>query len=163
MKPLLLIFLTVSISSVSVSQSRLKRKAPVSAPQNVLEVNRAWVEAFAHCDHSTLAQIVADDSILTNEFGFVTSKAEFIALMRDQEPEDCKSDLAITEVRVQSFGANAIVTGLMSEKQGEKRAIMRYTNVFVHRKGRWEMVTSQVTHVVSVTLSVPQVVPPKPL
>jgi len=163
MKLLLLISLIVGISFVSVSQARLKRKAPVSAQQNVLEVNRAWVEAFAHCDKSTLAQIVADDCILTNEYGFVMSKAEFIAIMRDQDPEDCKSDLAITEVRVQSFGSIGIVTGLMSEKQGEKRAIMRYTNVFVRRKGRWELVTSQVTHVIVVTLEVPRVVPPKPL
>ena len=161
MKPLLLISVIVSVAFISVSQPRVKKKASVSAEQNVVEVNRAWVEAFSHCDKSALNQIIADECIITTEYGEVISKAQFIEIMQSQAPEDCKSDLSITEVKVQSFGPTSIITGLMSEKQEGKRVGLRYTNVFVRRKGRWTLVTSQVTDVITMTLEILPLKPPK--
>jgi ketosteroid isomerase-like protein len=161
MKSLLGISLILGLASISLSQPALRKKASIRAEQAVVAVNRAWVEAFSHCDKSALNQILADDCIITNEYGEAISKAQFIEIMKSQEPEDCKSDLSITGVRVQSFGPTSIITGLMSEKQGGKSWGLRYTNVFVRRKGRWELITSQVTNVVTVTLEIPRIVPPK--
>lgn len=162
MKPLLLISLILSVAFISVSQPRVKKKALAGAQQNVVEVNRAWVEAFLHCDKSALNQIIADDCIITTEYGEVISKPKFLELMQSQPPENCKSEnLSNTEARVQSFGPTSIITGLMSAGQEGKRVGLRYTNVFVRRNGRWTLVTSQVTHVVTVDLKIEMLKPPK--
>jgi ketosteroid isomerase-like protein len=164
MKPLLLISVIVSVVLVSLGQPRLGKKTPVIAEQNVVEMNRAWVNAFSHCDKSAFNQIIADDCIITTEYGTALSKPEFLDLMESEAPEDCKGeDLSNAEVRVQSFGSNAIITGLMSEKQDGKRVSLRYTNVFVRRNRRWTLVISQVTHVVTVTLEIAPLKPPKGL
>jgi ketosteroid isomerase-like protein len=161
MKSLLRILLIFGVALFSASQPALGRKASISAHQAVVAVNRAWVEAFSHCDISALSNITADDCIITNEYGQAISKAQFLEIMESQEPEDCKSDLSITGVRVQTFGPTSIVTGLMTEKQGKKSASLRYTNVFVRRKGQWKLVTTQLTNVLTATLEIPRVIPPK--
>jgi ketosteroid isomerase-like protein len=162
MKPLLLISLILSVVLVSLGQPRLAKKAAVSARQNVVAVNRAWVEAFSHCDKAALNRIIADDCIVTTELGAAISKPEFLELVESEAPEDCHGEgLSNAEVRVQSFGPNSIITGLMSEIREGKRVSLRYTNVFVRRNGRWTLVTSHVSHVITVTLEIEPLKPPK--
>lgn len=162
MKLLLLILLIVSVARISVSQPRVEKKASLSAEQNVVKVNRAWWEAFSHCDKSALNQIIADDCIITTEYGEVISKPHYIELMQSQPPENCKSEnLSNTEIRVQTFGPTSIITGLMSTGHEGKRVGLRYTNVFVRRNGRWTLVTSQTTRVINVNLKIEVLKPPK--
>jgi ketosteroid isomerase-like protein len=59
------------------------------------------------------------------------------------------SAIGIDDVRVRAFGETAVVTG-RTHGRGEYGGVpydvtIRFTDVFVHRAGRWQAVASQAT------------------
>ena len=162
MNKLLLLSGLIAAAFLAVIQMGSRQQVSASSQQEVVDVNRAWVEAFSHCDIPTLSQIVADDCVITTEYGELISKPEFIKLMQSQGPEVSKPEsLTIADVKIQSFGPASIITGLMSDTRKGKSLGLRFTNVYVRRNGRWRLVTSQGTHVIEVSLRIEVVKPPK--
>ena len=146
---------------LGLSQTAVSRNNLATAGRNVVEANRVWVEAFARCDTSTLSEAIADDCIVTTEYGDVVSKAAFLKSDQWQQPENCApTDLTVDDVKVQSFGGAFIVTGRMTKTDKGRRVGLRYTNVHIRRRGRWQLVTSQVTHISSSLIDI-KIAPPK--
>lgn len=78
--------------------------------------------------------------------GNVITKAEALEMCRTPRPPDF--DMTIDEVSIRVFGDAAVVTGRTRATTGGAGSVtltIRFTDVFVRRDGRWQVVASQAT------------------
>ena len=101
-----------------------------------------WVGAYESGDPSALDRIFADDFIYTVNDGTLYEKSEFIAL-GEQNPIEYDS-VRIESMETRWYGSTAVVTGIGVNYWTEDRVVQRdagqFTNVFVERDGRWQVV-----------------------
>jgi ketosteroid isomerase-like protein len=104
----------------------------------------AWVQG----DRRAIEAIIAPDWIVTGADGRLSSRAD---VMRDvfETGIHRMSAIDIDDVHVRAFGGTAVVTG-RTHGRGEYGGVpydvtIRFTDVFVHRDGRWQAVASHAT------------------
>lgn len=104
----------------------------------------AWVEG----DRSFVEEILAEDWSVIDVTGRILRKAEVLEEVFGSKDRKIVS-MQIDDLSVRSFGHWAIVTGrtqAAGEYQGEVTAVtLRFTDVFMHRDGDWQIVASQAT------------------
>jgi ketosteroid isomerase-like protein len=105
---------------------------------------KAWVDA----DRAAIEAILAPDWIVTGADGRLSSRAD---VMRDvfETGVHRMAAIEIDDVYVRPFGDAAVVTG-RTHGRGEYDGVaydvtIRFTDVFVHRDGRWQAVASHAT------------------
>jgi ketosteroid isomerase-like protein len=99
-----------------------------------------WLSAYLRGDKATFDRIVADDFTGTDESGKVRSKAEERALVQ-AVPASVNASLTAEDVQVRVYGDTAVVTGrIVSRVQGNLNFQSRFTDTFVKRDGRWQVV-----------------------
>jgi hypothetical protein len=105
---------------------------------------RAWVDG----DRATIDHIIADDWTTTDLTGRVRTKAEVMADMFANGTKPVAA-MSIDDVRVRLLGTVAIVTGrTIARATGSTiDVVLRFTDVFVQRDGRWQVVASQGTRI----------------
>ena len=139
---------TLSWVLLSVALAQEAAKEPVrSGPPALAERVRAYREAIAKRDLTTLDDMWADDYTFTNPHGaFLTKK---------QRLENAKSGhtqvepIASEDQDVRVYGDTAVITGRITlkgkysgkEASGQYRSI----NVWVNQGGRWRLVANQLT------------------
>ena len=138
--------LLVAVSATNwASQSR-----PVQSDQEVLvDLERRWNEAFYRRDAAFIATILADDFEATYDDGNRGDKAKELGLAAGfaQQVESAVPN----EFRVKVYGDAAVVrftlriVGLRQAQRSE--TVLRYTDVWIVRDGRWQCVSSQSTQV----------------
>lgn len=96
-------------------------------------------------DWKALEKIEADDLIFTNADGQVTHKSDDVVNLRAGNFKFQAIDMR--GLAVQDFGDVAVVTGELNEKVLYKTTdlsgLYRFTDVWVKRSGRWQLVTGQ--------------------
>jgi ketosteroid isomerase-like protein len=104
-------------------------------------------ETLLRGDWKALERIEGDDLIFTNADGSVTHKSDDVANLRlgNFKFESIKMD----DVSVQDFGDVAVVTGQLTEQVQYKTTDLsgryRFTDVWVRRDGRWQLVAGHET------------------
>jgi uncharacterized protein (TIGR02246 family) len=115
--------------------------------QEIRRLERDWFDSYVRGDRAAFDRIVADDAVMTYGNGKVGNKSEAIAEIK--APADASYSLASDDVQVRVYGDMAIVTGRVTEKGTfNGRSInsqSRYTDVWVRRNGRWQVVATQNT------------------
>ena len=100
-------------------------------------------------DFAALGQLLADDLIYTHSSAAVDGKASFIESMRSGTVK--YESIEPRDVQVRVYGNTAVITGagrFRVTARGEKLDNqLRYTNVWVLRDGRWQMVSWQSTKI----------------
>ena len=124
----------------AVAQSRDTAKELIAA-------EHIFNNTLLRADWKTLEQINADDLVFTNADGSVSHKADSVGSIKSG---DVKFDaIEISEVRVQDQGAVAVVTGKLVERGRYKSVDLsgtyRFTDVWVKRNGRWQLIAGQET------------------
>jgi len=114
----------------------------------LLQIERDWAEASVKKDAAVLDRILANE-FQANYASFVGNKKQFLA---DLTSGSNKTESNInSEMKALVFGDRAIVHGLAtvrSSKAGKDTSSQeRYTDVFVKRDGRWQIVTGYSTKV----------------
>jgi ketosteroid isomerase-like protein len=118
-----------------------------SAEQALIQMEHAWSQADIQKDAAALNQILAEDWIGIDFEGTILTKA--LALKGISSDSAALQSTILRDMKVRIYGNTAIVTGTDTEK-GEyhgKDSSGKYlwTDVFVHRNGRWQAVSSQST------------------
>ena len=105
---------------------------------------KAWIEG----DRAFIERVLADDWSVIDLTGRVLTKAEVLEEAFGSEDRRVVS-MRIDEVSIRLFGDWAIVRGrtrAAGEYRGETAEVaLRFTDVFVHRSGNWQVVASQAT------------------
>lgn len=115
--------------------------------QEIRKLEREWFDSYVRGDRAAFDRIVADDVVITYGNGSVGNKSQAIAEIK--APADSSYSLTSDDIQVRVYGETAIVTGRVTEKgtfNGRSlNSQSRYTDVWVRRNGRWQVVAAQNT------------------
>jgi ketosteroid isomerase-like protein len=111
--------------------------------QQILQLERDWVQVYVANDAKPLERIVADDFLGTEPDGKRATKADLIAEIKG--PSDVVSNrLNEDDVTIRFYGETAVVNGSESWKlKNGKSGRYIWTDIFVQRNGGWQVVASQ--------------------
>jgi len=122
------------------------------AEQAVRKLEREWLDAYEKRDAEAMNRIAADD--FTINFGG-TSQTKADIMKGLQSPPNVSrptTKFSTDNVTSQVFGDTVILTGRVTqqmERDGQTRTMQsRYTDVYVKRNGRWQVVASQLSPIV---------------
>lgn len=117
----------------------------------VLEAEQARIAALVADDHAALDRLLSSDLTYTHSNAVVDTKAEFMDSLISGRLK--YRSLEHGDQQVRFYGDTALLTGVtrvFSTSQGaEVRLTLRFTIVYVHQSGRWQMVAWQSTRVPS--------------
>ena len=126
------------------------QQRPVRSDQDVLvDLEKRWNEAFYRRNAAFIATILADDFEATYDDGTRGDKAKELGLAAGfaQQVESAVPD----EVTVKVYGDAAVVRftlRIVGQRQAQRsETVLRYTDVWIVRDGRWQSVSSQSTQV----------------
>ncbi|MBV9958322.1 MAG: nuclear transport factor 2 family protein [Acidobacteria bacterium] len=130
---------------VLVASAQTKPKDNKSRVQaELMQLERDIGEANIKRDKAFFERIEADEFIFTDSSGGLTTKAQDVASL-DSPPGAFKLVSYVPdEMSVQVYGDTAVVTGRVTTvSRSAERSVTsqsRFTDVFVKRKGRWQLV-----------------------
>lgn len=117
------------------------------AEQEIRRQEAARFEAIVRGDVAALDQILSDDLSYTHATGVFETKAEFLGKMKSGQLK--YEAFAPEDIRVRVYGTTGVVTGVARVKvhvKGEPLSFrLRFTDVYVKKDNRWEMVAWQAT------------------
>ena len=117
--------------------------------QQVIQAERAWLQAHLQLDTMLLDHLMADEYTQINSHGARVTKPEVLAsfLSGTRDWDWAESD----EYRVQIYGEVAVVYGRWRARGVNAGHpfdyAARYVSVWVYRDGRWQMVSDQSTEI----------------
>lgn len=115
------------------------------AEAELRQTERAWLDAYDTNDVEAMQRIVADEFEIVYANGSVVDKSTTIGWLSPGQPDDPSTRQYTEDTRVRLYGMMAILTGIyVSESpQGTNRS--RYTDTWIWRDGRWQVVASHLT------------------
>ena len=127
--------------------SRFSNVADKSSTETeLLALEKQWLDAFARGDTETFIRFLADDYCAINDDGSFANRAQVVAMAKASA-----STLNIEEHLVRVYGQTAVINGRVHGKGKiggvEREGYFRYTEVWVNRDGRWQVVLWQGTTV----------------
>lgn len=153
---LLLAILVLAVPLSLAAQSKSKRagsstqatRQPATAIQGLKAAEIQLNEAFKNRDKVALDRILADDFIFTDNEGQVRDKAYYIkGAMESVKVEFYRLD----DLATRAVGVGGCVTGRWTGKVTTRgKAVgggFRFTDTFVKRQGRWQVLASQYTQI----------------
>lgn len=110
----------------------------------LMQLERDIGQANINRDKAFFERVEADEFIFTDSGGGITTKAEDVASL-DKPPGEYKLvSYEVDEMKVAIYGNTAVVTGRTTTvSRGKDREVTgksRFTDVFVKRDGRWQLV-----------------------
>jgi ketosteroid isomerase-like protein len=136
--------------SVCAQDSSVPRGSPDQLKADIVQIEREAGRANFNCDYQYFAKLEAEEFIFTDAKGGVTTKQQDLAGEKDCRKFDGTFDLDETQVRL--YGDAAVVTARVTvtgkNKEGAPfRTRSRFTDVFVWRDGRWQIVAGHSSHI----------------
>jgi ketosteroid isomerase-like protein len=108
-----------------------------------LEMRR--FKAIVDADFKALESLLAPDMTYSHSNGWTQTKAEFIESLRSHELE--YQEIQPDALKVRLYGSTAVVTGrghFKTKSKGQEASIeLRFLDVYVKRRGKWQMVAWQ--------------------
>lgn len=154
-----MLLMFVALPAVVLCQIQSKRETKEArVVEEIKRLERAWlIDSYTPNDMSAFDRIVSDDFLITHSSGKVLTKAEkradIIASHHPNQPPSPTDVFKIDESsnRVRVYRDTAVSTGYIIEKyqyQGkEVNDQVRFTNTYIKRDGRWQVVASQLTRI----------------
>jgi len=114
---------------------------------NLKDIEDEWTVANLNADKKKLARILADDYVGTQSDGTMQGKADYL---KDAKPDTTVKHWEFQNLKLALNGSRAALTGLVSLERSERdggELVLRFTDKFVWREGRWQAVSSEVSQV----------------
>jgi ketosteroid isomerase-like protein len=115
--------------------------------EELLKVEKGFVDAIAKNDLEVIERFVTDDWIIINADGGIIDRERFLGVIKSGA---LTHEMMESEgIRVRVYGDSAVVSALTRSKgkfMGQEfTAHERSTDVFVRRDGQWRCVLTQLT------------------
>jgi len=140
--------MALAITAISFGQTNDKSKDKHGHDEQlVMQIEQDMGAAIQKGDASPFERYIADTFVFTDSDGGVTDKTHLVSDIKsgDLKFESSKLD----DLKVQVYGNTAVATYGTTDKGNYKGKDIsgqyRWTDVFVKRKGQWQMVASQGT------------------
>jgi ketosteroid isomerase-like protein len=109
------------------------------------QLEQDWLDAYRDGDADKMSKILADDFVGRWADGNTQTKQEQLTAIRTGEEKHSRNHLDECNVRI--YGDTAVVTGTQTEQsvlEGRNGSgTYSYTDVFVRRDGRWQIVATE--------------------
>jgi len=138
--------LTVAAVSVAFSQtSKPKGDDEQRTKQALMQLERDIGKANIDSDYAFFDRVEAEEFIFTDAAGGVTNKKQDLEGLKQTPNPDVKlTAYDVDDMIVRLYDKTAVVTGHVTTKRLAKGQTMtsqsRFTDVFVWREGRWQIV-----------------------
>jgi uncharacterized protein (TIGR02246 family) len=151
MRHLILFTILAAALPLPVGLSVNSRQAD-GAEQEVRKLERAWLDAYEKSDAKAMDAIVADDFTITFPDGSMQTKPQIMEMIkRPRNPAAPATRFYTEEVRSRAYGDTVILIGrVISEYERDGKPVTeqsRYTDTYVRRRGRWQVVASHLSNV----------------
>ena len=146
----MLIACTASTESASKPAAASPSASPAENIEQVIaKLEQEWVDIIMKNDIAGYDRIEADDYIFIASDGRISNKAQDLADAKANAYKPTK--LTISNLKVRVYGETAVGTGT-SDEQGtykgkDTSGHYLYTDVWVKRNGKWQVVSTQGTKV----------------
>lgn len=124
-------------------------QAPGGAEKELTDVENGWAEATVKGDVQALERLYTEEYLAIDPAGATYTKAQDIASVKSGNFK--LATFKLDEVKVRVHGEVAVVTGRNTIKATymgkDISGAYRFTDVFVKRAGRWQVLTTQGTAV----------------
>jgi hypothetical protein len=144
---LILIVLTMVVSSLVVGQMASKKASSKEerSRQELMQLERDIGKANVERDYGFFDRVEADEFIFTDSGGAVTTKKEDLESVKAPANADSKLlSYDVDDLKVMLYGKTAVVWGRSTlkgiNKGQEWTGQSRFTDVFVRRDNRWQIV-----------------------
>ena len=132
-----------------------------SVEQELLKLEREWLDAYTKRDVAAMERIEADDFVITFPNGQMSNKAQQVDSLKRPAPAGPPPQFHTEGTKVRLLGDNvAILSGIVVGKYqiGGKEVVenSRYTDVWAKRDGRWQVVASHLSNLASPQSSAPK-------
>src|SRR3982750_2022078 len=150
---LVLILLIAPAPTFALSQTPKKVSGKEERAKNeLMQLERDIGKANVQRDYAFFERVEADEFIFTDSGGGVTAKREDLASVRAPANPDSKLlSYDVDDLKVMLYGKTAVVTGRSTlkgiNKGQEWTAQSRFTDVFVWRAARWQLVAGHSSRV----------------
>lgn len=123
-----------------------------SAEDEVRRLEREWLDAYEQNDPVAMERIVADDFSITFPNGAMQTKPQLMAMVKSPRRAGQPRMKFYTDgVQSRAYGDTVILTGrVTSEYERDGKTVKehsRYTDTYVRRGGRWQVVASHLSNV----------------
>lgn len=113
--------------------------------ETISNIEQQLAKAWVSRDRATIDAILAPEWSVTDAAGRVLTKQQVMQESFDS-PDRRIETMAIDDVQVRTFGDMAVATGRTratgSYRGTSSSMVLRFTDVFVRRGGRWQVVAS---------------------
>ena len=118
-------------------------QTPAAEMKAVLAANTEWGQNFVACDLNRMDGLLADDHVVIQMTGQISSKTEFLNIVKGCGMESSSSD----GITVRMYGDTAYVIGTLHFKMKNQTTggQQTYNRIFVKQGGRWRMVSDSHT------------------
>lgn len=130
-----------------------------SVEQELLKLEREWLDAYLNRDVAAMERIEADEFTITHANGQVLTKAQEIANLKQPGPRDTSLVFGTEDTKVRVYGDAAILTGVFFSRSNAGIQRSRYTDVYAKRNGRWQVVASHLTNLPAAAPQTPKTPP----
>jgi hypothetical protein len=138
-------FLAVLVGLSCITASLVPPQDPQQDERSLVELQHALVKAWISADRATIERIIAPEWRSTTPDGQVTDRATVLAEVFEKGVDKIRR-LEIDDIQVRVFGDAAVVTGRthgVGDFAGTPYdVVIRFTDTFVRRVGRWQAVAS---------------------
>jgi uncharacterized protein (TIGR02246 family) len=122
------------------------------AAQEVRKLERAWLDAYEQRDAKAMNEIVADDFTITFPDGSMQAKPQIISSLNAERSSNQPPLKFYTEdVQARVYGETVVLIGRVTTEWQQNGKTMkeqnRYTDTYVRRGGRWQVVASHLSNV----------------
>lgn len=109
----------------------------------VKKAEREWLDAYESRDAEAMKRIIADDFVIYFPDGNLQKKADIVRMMeRGKAAGRPGGKFWTEESEARVYGDTVVLTGRVVSQQGDSRDVSRYTDTWVRRDGKWQVVTS---------------------
>lgn len=122
------------------------------AEDEVRKLERAWLDAYEQSNAEAMERIVADDFTITFPNGSIQTKPQLMNMIKSpRRGTRPKMRFYTEEVQSRAYGDTVILIGrVITEFERDGKAVKeqsRYTDTYVKRNGRWQVVASHLSNV----------------
>lgn len=139
-----LILLTLALSSAFA----FTQENPADTVQ---KLERAWLDAYEQHDEKAMNVIVAADFTITFPNGSMQTKTQILTSLNGPRPAGRSIKFHTEDVQARIYGDTVIligrvVTEYQRDGQTASKEEQRYTDTYVKRNGRWQVVASHLSN-----------------
>lgn len=131
---------------------RAQQSKLTKAEEEVRRLERQWLDAYEQNDSEAMDRIVADDFTITFPNGAMQTKPQLMAMIKaPRRTSGPRTRFHTEDVGSRAYGDTVILIGrVVSEYERDGKPVKeqsRYTDTYVRRNGRWQVVASHLSNV----------------